>query len=65
MPLPYKNVRYRYKTISKNKRQRLAFSGKDVVEVANYNRKNGWVKSHNRRIPKRKNIRFFDGEKFK
>ena len=64
MPLPYKNVRYRYKTISPNRRQRLAFVGNDVVEVANYTRRNGWVKSHTRRISKRSKAMFFDGERF-
>ena len=53
MPLPYKKVRYRYKKISKKKRQRLAFVNK-VVEVVSYKRKNGRVKKHTRRIPKNK-----------
>lgn len=56
MPLPYlkKKIRYRYKKISPTKRQRLAFVGKKrVVEVTTYHKKNGWVKKHTRREPKK------------
>lgn len=52
MPLKYRNVRYRYRKISKKKRQRLAFSNNKVVEISTYHRRNGWVKKHTRRIPK-------------
>jgi len=57
MPLPYKKVRYRFRKISPTKRQRLAFAGNKVVEVTNYQRKNGnWVKKHRRRLPKNNQV---------
>ena len=54
-PLPYKNVRYRYKQVSPKSRVRLAYTGRPgkVVEVTTYRRYNGWVKKHSRRMPKR------------
>jgi len=54
-PLPYKNVRYRFKTVSPKTRVRLAYVGKPgkVVEVTTYHRKNGWVKKHTRRRPRK------------
>jgi hypothetical protein len=52
MPLPYKNVRYRFRTIGPTQRQRLAFSNGKVVEVTNYTKRDGtWVKQHIRGAP--------------
>ena len=54
MPLP-KGTRYRYKKVSPKTRVRLAYVGRPgrVVEVTTYHRKNGWVRKHTRRIPKK------------
>jgi len=52
MPVP-KGIRYRYRKISKKKRQRLAFVNNKVVEITTYHRRNGWVKKHTRRMPRK------------
>ena len=54
MPLPYKKVRYRYKKLGPKRKQRIAFVNNKVVEITGYERKNGWVRGHTKRINTRK-----------
>lgn len=50
MPLP-KGTRYRFRTLSPTRKQRLAFSNGKVIEVESFYRKNGvFVRRHSRRI---------------
>jgi len=52
--MPIKKARYRYRTISSTKRQRLAFKNNRAVEVTGYTKRNGkWVKTYTRRKPRR------------
>jgi hypothetical protein len=44
MPIP--NARYRFKQTSKNKRVRLAFVGRNVVEVTCFHKRGGVYKKH-------------------
>lgn len=55
MPLPFRNVRYRFKKISSRERQRLAFAGKKVVEVTGYRKRknNKWVEEYTRKFPEK------------
>ena len=44
MPIP--GARYRFKKMGKNKSVRLAFKGKQVVEVTSFHKKGGILKKH-------------------
>jgi len=53
MPVP-KGSRFRFKSVSKNRRQRLAFKNSKVVEVVGYRKKKGrWVEEYTRSFPKK------------
>jgi len=52
MPLP-KGTRFRYKTLSLGKRQRLAFKNNKVIEITGYEKKDGFVRGHTKRISRK------------